>query len=184
MVLLNSDNIPVGTPAPDFNLPCAITGKNHSLSSFADKKVLVVMFLCVHCPYVQAIENRIVELRKELEGRSVQFIGICSNDAADYPEDRPENLKKRAEEKGYGFPYLVDESQEIARAYKAVCTPEIYVLDESRKLAYHGRLDDNWKDASRVTKQDLKQAIEALLQDKTLPSPQIPSMGCSIKWKK
>ncbi len=184
MVLLNSDNIPLGSPAPDFNLPCAITGKNYSLSSFADKKVLVVMFICVHCPYVQAIEDRLVQLRKDFEGKSVQLLGICANDGNDYPEDSPANLKKRAEEKNYGFPYLVDESQDVARAYKAVCTPDIYVFDQNRKLAYHGRLDDSWKDASKVSKQDLKLAIEELLAAQNPSAVQIPSMGCSIKWKK
>ena len=142
------------------------------------------MFICAHCPYVVAVEDRIVQLRKDYEGRSVQLVGICANDPTDYPDDKPENLKKRAEQKGYGFPYLVDESQEIAKAYGAVCTPEFYVYGPERKLAYHGRLDDNWKEAQNVKKQELREARDLLLAGQTPPAAQMPSMGCSIKWKK
>jgi peroxiredoxin len=133
---------------------------------------------------VVAVEDRIVQLRKDYEGRSVQLVGICANDPTDYPDDKPENLKKRAEQKGYGFPYLVDESQEIAKAYGAVCTPEFYVYGPERKLAYHGRLDDNWKEAQNVKKQELREARDLLLAGQTPPAAQMPSMGCSIKWKK
>lgn len=183
MVLLNSEKIELETKAPDFHLVNAIDGKKYSLSSFSDKKVLVVMFICVHCPYVQAVDDRLVQLRKDFEGKSVQLIGICSNDPTDYPEDSPENLKKHALEKGYGFPYLVDESQEVAKAYDAVCTPDIYVYDQARKLAYHGRIDDNWKNPAQVKKQDLKEAILAILEGQQPAEPQFSSMGCSIKWK-
>lgn len=184
MVLLNSEKIALGTPAPDFDLVNVLDGKKYSLKSFADKKVLVVMFICAHCPYVRAIEDRIIQIRKDYETKGVQLLGICSNDPTDYPEDRPENLRKHALEKDYGFPYLVDESQEVAKAYSAVCTPDIYVYDQNRKLAYHGRIDDNWKDAFKVTKHEIREAIDALLAGKTPPPAQMPSMGCSIKWKK
>lgn len=183
MVLLNSSNLQLQTPAPDFNLP-GIDGRNYSLADFDDKKVLVIMFICVHCPYVQAIEGRLVDLRRDYEEHSVQFVGICSNDPTDYPEDSPANLKKRAEEKDYGFPYLIDQTQEVAKAYDAVCTPDIYVYGPDRKLAYHGRIDDNWKDAAKVTKHDLREAINALLDGHIPAIPQFASMGCSIKWKK
>lgn len=184
MVLLNSEKIELGSKAIDFNLVNAIDGKKYSLASFADKKALVIMFICVHCPYVQAIEDRLVQLRKDFEKHSVQLVGICANDPTDYPEDSPENLKKHALEKNYGFPYLVDETQEVAKAYDAVCTPDIYLYDQNRQLAYHGRLDDNWKDASKVKKQDLKEAISAILEGQSPAEPQFSSMGCSIKWKK
>ena len=183
MVLLNSENTPLGTRASPFHLK-SVDGKKYSIDDFKDKKALVVMFICAHCPYVQAVEDRIVQLRKDYEGKSVQLVGICSNDPTDYPDDRPENLRKRAEAKGYGFPYLVDETQDVAKAYGAVCTPDIYVYGPDRKLAYHGRIDDNWKEPHKVTKHDLKEAIDLILACKQPPPSQMPSMGCSIKWKK
>ncbi len=184
MVLLNSENIKLNTPAPAFELLNAIDEKTYSLESFAGKKVLVVMFICVHCPYVMAIEDRLIQLRKDYEAKGVQLIGICANDPSDYPEDNPENLKKRALQKNYGFPYLVDETQEVAKAYGAVCTPDIYVYDQNRSLAYHGRIDDHWKGESEVTRHELREALNALLAGKQPISAQMPSMGCSIKWKK
>lgn len=183
MVLLNSETIKLGTPAPDFNLP-SVDGKKYKLADFSSKNVLAVFFICSHCPYVQAIEDRILKLWQDLKGKSVQFLGICSNDPTDYPDDSPENLLKRWREKQYGFPYLIDESQEVARAYGAVCTPDIFVFDSSRRLAYHGQLDNNWKDAKAVTRNDLREAVELILNGRKPVSEQVPSMGCSIKWKK
>ncbi|MFO1518660.1 MAG: thioredoxin family protein [bacterium] len=183
MALLNSENIRLGTPAPDFKLK-SVDGKTVTLEDFKDKKVLVVMFICAHCPYVVAVEDRIIQLRREWEGKSVQLLGICANDPTDYPDDQPENLRKRAEAKGYGFPYLIDETQEVAKAYGAVCTPDIYVYGQDRMLAYHGRIDDNWKEPSKVTRRELKEAVDALLTGKSPSDEQMPSMGCSIKWKK
>ncbi len=183
MALLNSDPILLGTPAPDFSLK-SVDGKICSLNSFSDKKVLVVMFICAHCPYVLAVEDRLVQLRKNYSEQPVQFVGICANDPTDYPADKPENLKKHADEKDYGFPYLVDDTQEVAKAYGAVCTPDIYVYGADRTLAYHGRIDDSWKEPENVTRQELKAAIDALLIGKTPTAEQLPSMGCSIKWKK
>ncbi len=184
MALLNSENLALGASATPFNLVNALDGKKYSLENFKDKKILVLLFICVHCPYVQAIEDRLIQLRKDYEKESVQLVGICSNDFEEYPEDHPFRLKKRAEEKNYGFPYLVDESQEVAKAYQAVCTPDIYVYDQNRKLAYHGRLDDSWKDPDKVTRHEIREAIDALLADQNPDSTQMPSMGCSIKWKK
>lgn len=183
MVLLHSEKSPLGTAAPDFSLP-GVDGKTYSLKSFASKKVLVVMFICNHCPYVKAIEDRILQLHRDYDAKGVQLIGICSNDPTDYPDDSPANLKKRWEEKHYGFPYLIDGSQEVAKKYGAVCTPDIFVFDQNRKLAYRGQLDDNWKEPSKVTRHDLREALDLLLQGKPASKNQTPSMGCSIKWKK
>jgi peroxiredoxin len=182
MALLDSTKIPLGTPCPDFDLP-ATDGKRYRRDDFKDKQVLVVIFTCNHCPYAQAVEDRIIELRKEYEGKSVQLVGIMPNDPAIVPEDSFENLQKRWREKGYGFPYLYDEDQRVAKAFGAVCTPEFYVYGPDRKLAYHGRLDDNWKEPHKVTRRELKEAIDLLLEGKQPPAEQFPSMGCSIKWR-
>lgn len=182
MVLLNSAKKDLGTQAPEFTLQ-GVDGNTYSLKSFESSKVLVIMFICNHCPYVQAIEDRIIQLQRYFEDKSVQLVGICSNDSTDYPNDSPENLKKSWKEKDYRFPYLVDETQEVARAYGAVCTPDIFVYNEARELAYHGQLDDNWKEPENVTSEDLKNAISKLLVGETLSSKQSPSLGCSIKWK-
>ena len=183
MVLLQSQKKELGTPAHDFSLK-GVDGKNYTLASFANKKVLVIMFICNHCPYVKAIEERVIQFQRDSATQGVQLVGICSNDPTDYPDDTPENLKKRWLAKNYGFPYLIDESQQVARDYGAVCTPEFYVFDSGRKLAYHGQLDDNWKDPSQVKRRDLREALDALLAGKTSSAEQVSSMGCSIKWKK
>lgn len=183
MVLLYSEKSKLGIPSPDFSLS-SVDGKQYSLKDFSSKKVLAVFFICNHCPYVQAIEDRILGLWRDLKGKNVQFVGICSNDPTDYPDDSPQSLLKRWKEKNYGFPYLIDETQETARTYGAVCTPDIFVFDEKRCLAYHGQLDNNWKDPKNVTREDLRDAIEQLLAGKTPTPDQVPSMGCSIKWKK
>ncbi len=183
MVLLHSDKVALGKAAPDFNLK-SVDGKTYSLSSFKDKQVLVVMFICSHCPYVQAIEDRIIQFQRDYASQSVALVGICSNDPTDYPDDRPENLKKRWLAKDYRFPYLIDESQETAKAYGAVCTPDIFVYDSERRLAYRGQLDNNWKEPGQVTRKDLWLAVDALLAHKLPTKEQVSSMGCSIKWKK
>jgi peroxiredoxin len=139
--------------------------------------------MCNHCPYVKAVTDRLAELHKVFSGRGVQIFGINPNDPEMYPEDSFENMIKFANEYGLEFPYLVDDTQEIAKAYDAVCTPDIYVYDKDRKLRYRGRIDDNWKDASAVTSRDLFNAIDLLLAGKEIDFKQIPSMGCSIKWK-
>lgn len=180
-----SEPAQLGSIAPHFSLP-GVDGKVHSLSDFKDAKVLVVAFMCNHCPYVIATQGRMNHLAKEYSSRGVQWIGINSNDSSRYPEDRFEMMKVRAQEQGFVFPYLRDESQEVARSFGAVCTPEFYVYTPEQgqfKLKYQGRLDDNWKDESAVTQRELAHAIEALLAGKE-PSPeQKPAIGCSIKWK-
>lgn len=177
-----SQNIALGSPCPPFTLP-SVDGKNYSLSDFAKSKGLLVAFICNHCPYVKAIEDRLIALSKAFMVEDIQVVGICSNDAAAYPEDAPEALLKRWEQKDYGFPYLVDESQEVAKAFGAACTPDLYLYDQNRTLYYHGRLDDNWKDASSVAREDLKNAMMALVRGELAPSNQKSAIGCSIKWK-
>jgi peroxiredoxin len=183
MALLESQAIAIGSACPDFDLP-SVDGGRFQRDDFRAQKVLVIMFICRHCPYVIAVEDRIVELRRQFAEAGVQFVGVCSNDAKDYPEDAPDQLAARAREMDYGFPYLVDESQEIARRFDAVCTPDLYVYDENRKLAYHGRIDDSWKDAALVTQRELAAALRALVDGGQPAADQSPSMGCSIKWKK
>jgi peroxiredoxin len=172
----------VGAPCPDFRLP-AVDGMTYGKDDFSRSPVLVVMFICNHCPYVKAVEDRFIALSRELGPRGVQFVGVCANDAAGYPEDAFDKLAERWRAKGYGFPYLHDEAQEVARAFGAVCTPDIFVYDRDRSLAYRGRIDDSWKDPAKVTRHELAEALEALLAGRR-PSPeQRPSLGCSIKWK-
>jgi peroxiredoxin len=182
MPLLESLPPQLGKRMPAFALP-DVYGHRIADCDFTDKPVLVVMFICAHCPYVLAVESRFVALARTYAHKGVQFIGICSNDAQAYPADAPEQLRARAETQGYSFPYLVDASQEIARAFGAVCTPEFYVYDSERKLCYHGRLDDNWKEADAVTRHELASAIDSILLGKAVTEPQHPSIGCSIKWK-
>lgn len=181
-MLLHSLPLPLGTPIIDFKLPDT-AGNMHSTADYASRKVLIVMFICNHCPYVQAIRDRLIALQASYNPEVVQLIGINANDAAEYPDDSPEEMKMAIKKFGINFPYLIDESQEVAKNYQAQCTPDIYVFDQNRKLAYHGRLDDSWKDANNVTKQELKEAIDSLLLGQQPPAQQNASMGCSIKWK-
>lgn len=183
MALTESKQVALGTGALDFKLP-AVDGKIYSLVDFSQAEVLVVLFICNHCPYVQAVEDRILLLSREFGPKGVQFVGICANDPTDYPDDSVANLKKRWEKKQYGFPYLVDEPQAVARAFQAVCTPDIFVYNAQRKLAYRGRIDDNWQEPKKVTRHELKEALQALLAGKVPSADQKPSMGCSIKWKR
>ena len=182
MALTENSDVVLGTPCPDFRLR-SVEGATVSRDDFRDKAVLVVMFICNHCPYVQAVEDRIIALAREYGPKGVQLVGICSNDPTGYPEDAPAKLLARSRAKGYGFPYLVDESQDVARAFDAVCTPDIYVYDRNRRLAYHGRIDDNWNDPKKVTRRELAAALDALLAGERPAREQLHSIGCSIKWK-
>lgn len=172
----------LGAPCPDFRLP-AVDGRTYARDDFADKPVLAVMFICNHCPYVKAVEGRLIALARELGPRGVQFVGVCSNDAVTYPDDAFDKLAARWRERGYGFPYLHDEAQDVARAFGAVCTPDIFVYDRARRLAYRGRIDDAWKDEGQVKRRELADALEALLAGGKPSVDQRPSMGCSIKWR-
>jgi peroxiredoxin len=183
MALTENRDVPLGTPCPDFRLP-TVDGRTLARDDVRDEPVLCVLFICNHCPYVQAVEDRIIALAREYGPRGVAMVGICSNDPTDYPDDAPPRLLARWRAKGYGFPYLVDADQSVARAFGAVCTPDIFVYDRDRRLAYHGRIDDSWKDPGRVTRRELAAAFDALLAGGR-PSPEQPvSVGCSIKWRK
>jgi len=183
MVLLKSNPGEIGSAFVDFELK-GIDGKIYSLDSFASKSVIVLIFMCNHCPYVQAVVERFVKLQSKLGDKGVQFVGISSNDVETYPEDSFENMKIFSEERNINFPYLIDENQSTAKNYDAVCTPDIYVYDNSRHLKYRGRLDDNWKEEEKVVRRDLESAVDLILLNKEIKFEQIPSMGCSIKWKK
>ena len=181
MALLNSTMVPLNTPAHDFELE-GTDGKTYSLDSFSDREVLVIIFMCNHCPYVKAVLKRLIGLQNEFSNRGVQLVGINSNDTVRYPDDSLENMKKLAREMKFPFPYLIDPSQETAKTYDAVCTPDLYVYGKERKLLYRGRIDDNWEHPEKVTRQDLKLALENITTGQPVSSEQIPSMGCSIKW--
>lgn len=183
MVLTPSTMLDLGTEAPDFSLP-DVHGRKVSLSDFASAKVLVVLFICNHCPYVKHIRRGLAQVAHDYIPRAVAFVAINSNDVEQYPADSPPNMAAEAEQFRYEFPYLFDETQAVAKAYRAACTPDIYVFDEHRVLVYRGQFDDSrpGKDIP-VTGADLRQAIDALLAGKPVSDDQVPSMGCNIKWK-
>jgi len=183
MVLLESKAPDLGRPCPDFDLP-SVDGGRLRRDDLAERPVLAVLFLCNHCPYVKAVEDRIVALAHEFGSRGVAMVGICSNDPTDYPDDAPPRLLERWRAKDYRFPYLVDASQDVARAFGAVCTPDVFVFDQERRLAYHGRIDDDWKEPARATTRELGDAFEALLAGRRPAADQKPTIGCSIKWSK
>lgn len=170
----------LGASAPDFDLP-GVDGKEYTLSSFAHKPVLVVVFSCNHCPYVKAYEDRMVSIQKDYTGKGVQFVAINSNDDKAYPEDSFPEMVKRSKEKGFNFPYLRDESQKVVEAYGGVCTPHVFAFDSNRKLRYRGRIDDS-KEASKVTVHDLRNALDDLVAGKQVRAPDTRPFGCSIKW--
>lgn len=161
----------------------SVEGKIVGAKDFKFSPALLILFICNHCPYVKAIERRLIDLAHAHRGRGLSTVAICSNDPADYPEDAPAELLKTWRAHNYGFPYLIDESQQIAKKFGAVCTPDIFLYDKSRKLVYRGRLDDAWKNENLVQRRDLNEAIEAVLAGKPANLSQNPSMGCSIKWK-
>ena len=174
--------LPLRTSAASFQLP-GVDSKTYSLESFSDKNVLVIIFMCNHCPYVKAVLQRLIALQAETAHQGVQLIGINSNDVDRYPDDSMENMQKIKKEKGINFPYLLDVSQEMAKTYDAVCTPDIYVYGTERKLMYRGRIDDNWEHEEKVTQRNLKEAVDCIVAGKKVPDKQISSIGCSIKWK-
>ncbi|MBI4383210.1 MAG: thioredoxin family protein [Nitrospinae bacterium] len=182
MALTYSTMPPLGSRAPGFSLP-GTDGKTYSLAGFKDKKVLVVVFMCNHCPYVRAVLDRLIQVQNDYRERGVQLAGINPNDVSRYPDDSPEEMKYLVRDKKIPFPYLFDETQAVARAYDAVCTPDIYVYGKDRTLLYRGRIDDNWKEPDKVSRTDLRDAIDDILAGRQAPGEQFPSMGCSIKWK-
>jgi peroxiredoxin len=185
MVLINQsgpETLKIGDSAPNFSLP-ATDDSTYSLESFKDAQLLVLSFTCNHCPYAQGVEQRFIDIAKDFGPRGVAFLAISANDAENYPQDSFSEMKKRAEEKGYPFPYCYDESQSVAKAYGAVCTPHIFVFDADRSLIYEGRIDDNWQDFDAVKSHDLRNALEAAISGQPIPKAQTNPMGCSIKWK-
>jgi peroxiredoxin len=177
----HSKMLELGTPAPSFALPEVADGSTVSLDDLAGA-VLVVAFLCRHCPYVKHVQDGLADLARDYEGRAA-FVGIASNDPAAYPDDAPERLAEQKREVGFGFPYLFDESQEVARAYSAACTPDFFVFDRDRRLAYRGRMDDTRPGGDPPTGADLRGAIDALLAGRRPDEDQWPATGCSIKWR-
>ena len=179
-----SSSIPLGFEAPIFVLPDTVTGKNVSLLSLKSEIATVIIFMCNHCPYVIHVLDGIVEISKEYKEKGISFIGISANDVENYPDDSPEKMKEMALEHAFPFTYLFDETQAVARAYNAACTPDFSVFDSSLKCIYRGRLDDSTPGNGKpITGTDLSQSLDLLLADKPQLSSQWPSLGCSIKWK-
>jgi len=174
--------ISVGSKAPDFDLP-GVDGETYSLGSFADADAVVVIFSCNHCPYVVANEDRMVQLQADYADRGVRLVAICSNDAAKYPADSFDAMKARAQEKGFNFPYLRDETQEVARAWGASVTPEVFLLGPEGTVVYHGRIDDNAMAPTAVGRHDLREALDELLAGEDISVPRTEPVGCTIKWK-
>jgi peroxiredoxin len=175
--------LPLGTTAPDFKLPDT-NGKTVSLADFKDKPALLVLFICNHCPYVKHIRTGFAQLARDYLPRGVAIVGINSNDVENYPADSPAAMKEEVKAAGYLFPYLYDETQAVAKAYRAACTPDIYLFDKNRKLVYRGQLDDSRpNNGVPVTGRDLRAALDAVLAGKTISPDQKVSMGCNIKWK-
>ena len=177
-----TNNLEIGSSAPDFNL-IGIDDKKYSLDSFKDQRALIIIFSCNHCPYVQAYEGRIKNLQKEYTDKGVTVVAINSNEDVNYPDDSFDNMKKRAAEKNFNFLYLRDEDQSVARAYDATHTPEIFLFDENRKLAFHGKIDDNWQEPDKVQNHYLRDALDELLAGKEISVPETFTIGCTIKWK-
>ena len=182
MAELATFRLHAGDPAPPFSLP-GVDGKKWSLPDFKDSSFLVVTFWCNHCPYVQAWEGRTIALQKEFAPKGVRFVLINANDDQSYPEDRFERMVARAKEKGYPFPYLRDESQGVARAYGALVTPHFMLFGPDRKLLFQGRIDDNYSEPDRVKRRFLRDALEAATTGRPIPEPELPVLGCSVKWR-
>lgn len=173
----------LGTTAPEFSLPDA-GGKVVSLNDFAGSPALLVAFICNHCPYVKHIRDEFAAFAREYREKGLQVLAISSNDVANYPDDSPEKMAEEAESAGYIFPYLYDETQAVAKAYQAACTPDFFLFDGERKLAYRGQFDDSRpRNDVPVTGRDMREAVDALLANQPVPATQTPSLGCNIKWK-
>ena len=179
-----SNMIPLGTQAPDFTLKDVVSGEKKSLSELKSDRATVIMFICNHCPFVKHVLDGLLQLANDYIPRGISFITINSNDVEAYPDDSPENMKKLAEEKKFPFVYLFDETQEVAKAYQAACTPDFYIFDGSMKLVYRGQLDDSRPgNEIPVTGKDIRAALDAILAGEPVSEDQKPSIGCNIKWK-
>lgn len=184
MALTASTMLELGTPAPDFKLPDVVSGETISLSTFAGKKALFIMFICQHCPFVKHVERELANIGKDYVPLDVGTIAISANNAETHPGDAPDKLKEMALELGFNFPYCYDETQEVAKAYTAACTPDFFVFDRELKLAYRGQLDDSRPSNDKpVTGSDIRAALDAVLAGNSLNGEQKPSVGCNIKWK-
>ena len=183
MTLTLSTMLELGTVAPGFSLP-EVGGGTVSLADLAGRPALLVLFLSRHCPFVQHVQVGLAELCEEYQEKGVAIVGISANDVDGYPDDRPESLREQKERAGFPFPYLYDATQETAKAYRAACTPDFFLFDAERRLIYRGQMDDSRPgNGLPVTGADLRAALDALLEGRSIPSDQKPSMGCNIKWK-
>lgn len=184
MALTPSNMIPLGTIAPDFTLPDTVSGTSYGLQQLKGKQGTMVMFICNHCPYVKHINSQLVKLANDYTPKGINFIAISSNDATAQPDDAPDKMKELAQKEGYPFPYLYDESQAVAKAYDAACTPDFYIFDADLKLVYRGQLDDSRPSNNKpLTGSDIRIALDALLNGTAISPRQKPSIGCNIKWK-
>jgi peroxiredoxin len=176
--------IPLGTKAPDFTLPDTVSGKSVSLNDIKGSAGTVIMFICNHCPFVKHVNAGLVSLARDYQSAGIGFIAISSNDVVNYPDDAPDLMAINAREEGYIFPYLYDESQKVAQAYDAACTPDFYIFDQDLRLVYRGQMDDSRPGNDiPVTGKDMRAAMDALLNGETIAAVQKPSIGCNIKWK-
>jgi peroxiredoxin len=183
MALTPSTMLELGTPLPDFRLPDP-QGRMVASEDFSDSPALLVAILCNHCPYVKHLRRELAQFARDYQGRGLAMVGINANDVSNYPDDSPEKMAEEIEQVGYVFPYLYDESQEVAKAYRAACTPEFYLFDAERRLVYRGQFDDSRPESGRpVTGADLRAAVDAVLAGRPVEADQTPSIGCNIKWK-
>lgn len=183
MALTESQMLALGTEAPSFSLPDTVSGNTVSLDDFGDKDALLVMFICAHCPFVIHVQEELAKIGVDYAGSQLGIVAISSNSVVTHPRDAPDKLKAVAEKAGYRFPFCYDESQEVAKAYTAACTPDFYLFDKDRKLVYRGQLDDSRPENGKpVTGADLRGAIEAVLAGSEVSTAQKPSIGCNIKW--
>lgn len=185
MALTPSTMLPLGTAAPAFSLPDVVSGTTITLDTFKGRKAMLVMFICRHCPYVQHLKEGLAKFGRDYAGRDLGIAAISSNDVANYPDDAPAQLAAMAKELGFTFPFCYDETQDVARAYAAACTPDFFLFDQARKLVYRGQFDDSRPGTAKpVTGKDLRAAVEAVLGGTSVSKEQKPSLGCNIKWKK
>jgi peroxiredoxin len=175
---------PLGTVAPDFRLPDTVSGKMVSIDDFKSAPALLVMFICNHCPFVKLVRDELARLGRDYQKKGAAIVAISSNDITTHPDDSPDKMKQEARDAGYTFPYLYDESQEVAKQFEAACTPDFFLYDKNRKLVYRGQLDDARPGMPElVTGKDLRAALDAVLSGKPVPQDQKPSIGCNIKWR-
>jgi len=184
MALTPSNMMELGTKAPDFTLPDTVSGKDFSLKELKSDIATVIVFTCNHCPFSQHIEDELVKMANDYQAKGIHVVAISANDAKNYPEDSPEKMKERAEQHTYPFPYLYDETQEVAKAYDAACTPDFYIFNKDLNCVYRGRFDDSTpgKDIP-VTGKNMRAALDNILAGSPLDPDQKPSVGCNIKWK-